>query len=289
LGSLRVHCNAKVNLYLRVLGKRDDGYHNIETVYHSISLHDTLILKPADSGFSISSDHPDVPLDMSNLALKAAASVLEGSTHGVDIALEKRIPVGAGLGGGSADAAGALVGTDRLFEKEHTREELETMAEGLGQDVKFMLRGGCAQGTGRGDQLSPLPCLPALSLVLVIPPVTVPTGWAYDSLKTGLTREGTSLTMISNALEKGDVTSLCKLLHNDFEGLIFERFPFLREVRQELLRSGADGVLMSGSGPVVYGIFRRAGDAELFKERFSDSGLNTVITEFAGRGVTDPM
>ncbi|MFH1313382.1 MAG: 4-(cytidine 5'-diphospho)-2-C-methyl-D-erythritol kinase [Candidatus Eisenbacteria bacterium] len=287
--SLRVHCNAKVNLYLRILGKRDDGYHDIETVYHSISLHDTLTLKRADSGFSISSDHPDVPLDMSNLALKAAARVLEGSSHGVSLTLEKRIPIGAGLGGGSADAAGALVGTDRLFETDCSREELEAMAEELGQDVKFMLRGGCAQGKGRGDELSPLPCLPALSLVLVIPPVTVQTGWAYDSFKTGLTREGTDLTMIASALEKGDVTSLCKLLHNDFESLIFDRFPFLREVKQELLRSGAEGVLMSGSGPVIYGIYAKAGDAELFKERFGSSGLITVITEFAGRGVTDPM
>jgi 4-diphosphocytidyl-2-C-methyl-D-erythritol kinase len=289
LESLRVHCNAKVNLFLRILGKRDDGYHNIETVYHSISLHDTLTLTRADSGFSISSDHPDVPLDMSNLAVRAAARVLEGSTGGVRLTLEKRIPVGAGLGGGSADAAGALVGADRLFETGYSREELEAMAEGLGQDVKFMLRGGCAVGSGRGDELSPLPCLPALSLVLVIPPVKVQTGWAYDSFKTGLTSKVTDLTMIASALEKGDVTSLCKLLHNDFEGLILGKFPFLREVKQELLRSGADGVLMSGSGPVIYGVFSKAGDAELFRERFSGSGLIAVVSEFAGRGVTDPM
>jgi 4-diphosphocytidyl-2-C-methyl-D-erythritol kinase len=134
-----------------------------------------------------------------------------------------------------------------------------------------------------------LPCLPAISVVLVIPPVTVETGWAYDSFKTGLTREDSDLTMIASALEKGDVTSLCKLLHNDFESLIFDRFPFLREVKHELLRSGADGALMSGSGPVVYGVFSKAGDAEDFREQFSDSGLITVLSEFAGRGVTDPM
>jgi 4-diphosphocytidyl-2-C-methyl-D-erythritol kinase len=289
LESVRVRCNAKVNLYLRILGERDDGFHDIETVYHSISLHDTLTLTRRQSGFSISSDHPDVPLDMSNLALKAAARVLEGSTHGVSLTLEKRIPIGAGLGGGSADAAGALVGADRLFGTKHSSQELEAMAEKVGADVKFMLQGGCALGRGRGDQLSPLPCLPAMSVVLVIPPVTVETGWAYDSFKTGLTREDSDLTMIASALEKGDVTSLCKLLHNDFESLIFDRFPFLREVKHELLRSGADGALMSGSGPVVYGVFSKAGDAEDFREQFSDSGLITVLSEFAGRGVTDPM
>jgi 4-diphosphocytidyl-2-C-methyl-D-erythritol kinase len=289
LDSLSVRCNAKVNLFLRILGKRDDGYHNIETIYHSISLHDTLTLTRAESGLSISSESLEVPLDESNLALRGAARALEGTPYGVSIELDKHIPVGAGLGGGSADAAGALIGTNRLLGLKHTPEDLEAMAEELGQDVKFMLRGGCAKGTGRGDDLSPLPGLPALPLVLVIPPVTVPTGWAYDSFKTGLTREETSLTMVANALEKGDVTSLCKLLHNDFEGLVFERFPFLREVKQELLRFGADGALMSGSGPVVYGIFSKAGDAELFREHFSESGLITVLAEFAGRGVTDPM
>jgi 4-diphosphocytidyl-2-C-methyl-D-erythritol kinase len=286
---VRVRCNAKVNLYLKILGKRDDGFHDIETVYHSISLHDTLSLKRQRSGLSISCDHPDVPLDMSNLAMRAAAAVLEGSTEGVGITLEKRIPIGAGLGGGSADAAGALVATRELFGTKHSGPELEAMAEELGADVKFMLRGGCALGRGRGDVLSPLPCLPPLTLVLVIPPVTVETRWAYGSFKTGLTSRVSDLTMIASALEKGDVTSLCRLLHNDFEGLVFDRFPFLREAKQELLRSGADGALMSGSGPVVYGVFSKAGDAELFTEQFARSGLITVVSQFAGCGVTDPM
>lgn len=286
---MRVHCNAKVNLYLRIAGKRDDGFHDIETVYHSISLHDTLTLKRATSGFSIACDHPDVPLDMTNLATRAVAKVLDGSTDGVDLTLEKRIPLGAGLGGGSADAAGALIAARKLFDTKHSDRDIEAMAEDLGADVKFMLRGGCAVGTGKGEILSPLPSLPPLTLVLAIPPVTVETRWAYETFKTGLTSEGSDLTMIASALEKGEVTSLCKLLHNDFEGLIFDRFPFLREVKQGLLRSGADGALMSGSGPVVYGVFTKAGDAELFNERFERSGLITVVSEFAGRGVTDPM
>ncbi len=178
--------------------------------------------------------------------------------------------------------------TDRLFDLKRSREEREGMAAGLGADVRFMLDGGCALGRGRGDVLQPLPCLPALPLLLVIPPLAVSTGWAYDSFKMGLTSGKASLTMIMSALGQGDVTSLCKLLHNDFEGLIFDRFPFLGEVKQELLRYGADGAVMSGSGPVIYGVFSKAGDADLCRERFSDRGLTTVVSGFTGHGVMVP-
>lgn len=286
---ISVRCNAKVNLYLRILGRRQDGFHDIETVYHSISLHDTLTLSPKTGGFSISTDDPKVPADMSNLALRAAAMMLEGSERGIHAVLEKGIPTSSGLGGGSADAAGALVGTDRLYRLDRRREEIETMAESLGVDVKFMLRGGCAIGMGRGDDLADLPSLAGLPLVLVIPPITVRSGWAYESFKMGLTSGGVDLSMITNALGQGDMVSLCDLLHNDFESLIFERFPVVREIKQDLLGCGADGALMTGSGPVVYGIFSKAGDAEVCKKRFSDRGLKAVISQLAGQGVTVPM
>ncbi len=287
--SITVQCNAKVNLYLRVLDRREDGFHNIETVFHSVSLRDSLILRPTKGPSCVMCDDPDVPSGSTNLALMAAEMILARSAQGVEITIEKRIPVGAGLGGGSADAAGVLVGVNRLYDLNHTASDLEAMAARLGADVKFMLVGGCAVGRGRGDDLSPLPPLPGVPLLLVVPPVKVSTGWAYDSLKMGLTTEKGTLSMISSALRKGDVASLCNLLHNDFEGLIFERLPFVGEIREEMLRHGAEGVLMSGSGPVIYGIFSKAGDAELTGGMFTKRGYWAVTAKLAGCGVTVPM
>jgi 4-diphosphocytidyl-2-C-methyl-D-erythritol kinase len=286
---IKVLCNAKINLYLSVLDSRPDGFHNIETVYHSISLHDTLTLRPKTGSSTVTCDDPEVPTGPTNLALRAANLVLEQDGRGVDIAIEKNIPIGAGLGGGSADAAGVLTGINRLYDLDLTAEQLEEMAAQLGADVKFMLAGGCAIGTGKGDQLKSLPVLPALGLVLVVPPVTISTRWAYNSLKRGLTTEQGTLSMISCALEKGDVGCLYSLLRNDFESLVFDRFPFVGEIKDEMLRYGAGAALMSGSGPVVYGVFTKAGDAGPVQELFDDKGYRTIAAVFAGCGVTVPM
>jgi 4-diphosphocytidyl-2-C-methyl-D-erythritol kinase len=289
LESITVQCNAKINLYLRVLDRRDDGFHNIETVFHSISLYDSLTVRPTKGPSCVMCDDPGVPLGSTNLALRAAEMILASSVQGVEITIEKRIPVGAGLGGGSADAAGALVGVNRLYGLNHTASDLEAMAGHLGADVKFMLAGGCAIGRGRGDNLTAQPPLHGVPLLLVVPPVTVSTGWAYDSLKMGLTTEKVTLSMITSALRKGDVASLYDLLHNDFEGLIFGRFPFVGEIKKEMLRRGADGALMSGTGPVIYGIFSKAGDAERAGGMFAERGYRAVTAKLAGCGVTVPM
>jgi 4-diphosphocytidyl-2-C-methyl-D-erythritol kinase len=286
IASVRVDCNAKINLYLHVLGKREDGFHNIETVYHSITLCDTLTLSRRNAGLTLSCSDSTIPVGNENIALRAAAKILEGSPFGVHTAIEKRIPVGAGLAGGSADAAGTLVGLSKLFGLKYSMKDLEMMAEGLGADVKFMLTGGCAIGQGRGDQLTPLPSLPNLPVVLVIPPLTIRTDWAYSSLKMGLTSHTSRLSMVSSALGKGDVASLCDLLENDFEGLIFDRYPSVGRIKEDLLGCGAIGALMSGSGPVVYGLFSKAGDAAACRDRLSGKGLDAIVVGLAGRGVT---
>jgi 4-diphosphocytidyl-2-C-methyl-D-erythritol kinase len=286
LKAVRVECNAKINLYLKILGPRDDGYHNIETVYHSISLHDTLTLTPRASGLSIECDEPAVPVDDSNIALKAAERILESTSHGLHIGIKKRIPVGAGLAGGSADAAGVLLGANALYGLNRPPSDLDRMAEGLGADVKFILHGGCATGHDRGDRLVPHPALPPVPVLLVVPPITISTTWAYDSHKMVLTRDKSRLTMISSALAKGDVTYLCDLLENDFEGLIFDRFPLVRDIKESLLGCGACGALMTGSGPVVFGMFREEGDAQACRGRFLEKGLIAVLTSLAAGGVT---
>ncbi len=285
---LRVRCNAKINLYLKVLAKRPDGFHDIETVFHSIALHDTVTLTPTAGDLTLSSDAPALPTGADNLALRAAALILGGTSHGVHIDIEKRIPVGAGLGGGSADAAGALIGLNSLFGLGHSLAALQAMAEGLGADVKFLLEGGCAAGRGRGDELRSLPPLPARPVLLAIPRLSVSTAWAYGSLKMGLTSHKVSFSMITSALGKGDTASLWGLLKNDFEGLVFGKYPSVGRIKEDLLGCGASAALMSGTGPVVYGFFEKEGDAAACGNRLAGGGIDTVVSYLTRESVTVP-
>lgn len=293
--SVKVSSNAKINLYLKVGGRRPDGYHDIETVYHSVSLADTVTVSLTDAGLSVTCDEPDVPCDSSNLALRAAASALGVSLAGGEVArhvpglrieIAKRIPVGAGLGGGSADAAAALVAVNALCGLGLDRQRLEAIASVLGADVTFMVRGGCAIGRGRGDQLEALKPVPGTPVVIVAPRVTISTPWAYDSLRIRLTTWGTRLSMVASALESGDVAALCGLLENDFESLVFERYPEVKRIKDELIRTGACGALMSGSGSSVYGIFSEACDAKASGEALLRRGLRVFVADFAVWGVT---
>ncbi len=284
--SIRVDCNAKVNLFLRILDRREDGYHNIETLFHSISLHDTLTLTQGGSGISVSCDDAGVPSDHTNTAVRAARSVLEGTGLGLDIRIEKRIPIGAGLGGGSADAAGVLVGANRLFGLGYSTSDLERIGGGVGADVAFLVEGGCAVGRDRGERLERFPPLPGLPLVVVVPPLSIGSGWAYGSYKMVLTRDRGRLNMVASALAGGDLVSLLTLLESDFESLVFEEHPLVRGIKENLIEWGAGGALMTGSGPVVFGIFSKVGDAEACKGRFLNKGHNAILSRMASKGVT---
>lgn len=279
--------NAKVNLFLKITGKRSDGFHELETVYHSISLQDRVTVRRTAGGLSVASNDPALPQDATNLAVRAAAGLLGTARRGgVGIEIDKRIPVAAGLGGGSADAAGTLVAVNELYGLGRSAEDLGRTARSIGADVRFMLAGGCAIGRGRGDDLEQLPALPPLAVVIAVPSISISTAWAYASLKMGLTTRQTRLTMLAGAIEKGDVAGLCDLLENDFEALVFERFPEVKRIKDDLLDLGARGALMSGSGSSVFGIFSKAGDAEASGEALSKQGLTVLIASLAARGVT---
>lgn len=293
--SATVSCNAKVNLYLRVKHKRSDGFHEIETVFHSISLADTVTATAAGDSVTVAADDPLVPADASNLAARAAEAVRERARglpdargpRGVALEIAKRIPVAAGLGGGSADAAGALVAANSLgFGLQDG--DLEALAAGLGSDVRFMLRGGAAIGRGRGEDLEFLEPLPAVPLVVVSPGISISTAWAYGSLKIPLTRPESRLSIVASALERGDVAGLCGLLENDFESLVFERYPEVKRIRDDLVRLGARGALLTGSGSSVYGVFPDQDGAQAAADVCSKQGLRVCVTGFAVRGVTAP-
>lgn len=284
--TVKLRCNAKVNLYLRVLDRRPDGYHNIETIFHSILLADTLTMSRRESGFTVSCSAPGVPLDESNLAIAAARRLLGEGRGGVHIDLEKRIPVAAGLGGGSADAAASLAGVNLLYDLGLSRGDLLAAAAEIGSDVPFMLAGGCAIGEGRGEILTPLECLPPLPVVVVVPEVRVSTKWAYETLRTGLTTGESHGNIVADARRMGAVESVNSLLYNDFEALILECHPLIQGIKQGLQSDGAVGALLSGSGSAVFGIFEKDGDAETSVARFKDEGLSVFRSSFEESGVS---
>lgn len=270
---LQLDAPAKINWYLAVLGRRADGYHELLTLFQTLSLADRVELE-ASRGIEVRSDLPSLPPGPGNLAYRAAetlarAAAAEGRpVPGVRILLEKRIPVGAGLGGGSSDAAAVLSGCNRLWGLDWPVRRLERLAAELGADVPFFLVGGTAWGRGIGERLEPLPEMPRFWLVLVKPPVSVLTGEVYGRLALSAGKKTLSETApLVAALERGDARLLGRHLHNDLEEVTARLHPEIRDIQGFLRREGAAGALMSGSGPTVFGLARDEAQARQLAER----------------------
>ena len=264
--SVRVPAYAKVNLRLDVLGRRADGYHELRTIYQAISLHDTLELQAArEPGIELciagNSELAGEP-GPDNLVYRAIHQLgREIGLHiGVRAVLTKRIPVGRGLGGGSSDAAAALLGLLRLTGKRIEAARLLEIASGLGADVSFFLHGGRALGIGRGDEIYPLPDAPRRHLLVVSPQeIAVPTKDAYQWLSEELT----------NSAAPSKLMRFCALcwspqggaLSNDFEAAVFPRYPRLAAIKRELLQQGAAEASLAGSGSAVFGVYQHPAKA----------------------------
>lgn len=256
---------AKINFGLRILGKRKDGYHDIETIFHRIGLHDELRVEPAGE-LTIDCSDPTIPAG-ENLAFLAAARLREryGVTAGARLTLRKRIPSGAGLGGGSADAAGTLLLLCRLWGLTPAGSDLREIALGLGSDVPYFLSAGSALATSRGERLEyfdlPLP----YAILLAIPPFGVSTREAYASVTPGNHQDSDDLkTLLLQHLHPPEL--LRNVLVNDFEASVSRANPAIPELKREIYRAGADFASMSGSGSAVYGVFSdptAAGNAAL--------------------------
>ncbi len=263
---------AKVNLYLRVVRRREDGFHEVETLLQSVGLWDELDFVPAPV-FSLSLDRADLPSDERNLVRKAAGLLRREfglpETLGAAVSVRKRIPVGAGMGGGSADAAAALVGLARLWGLDGEPARLEALAARIGSDVPFFLRGGAAVGTGRGERLQALPGAPSFWLVLIKPPFSVSTAWAYRAW-TGPTT-GTTLEDAVAAVSAGDPLQLAAALRNDLEAGVASAQPEIAALLERLLALGALGARMTGSGSVVFGIARDEASARGIAARLDPS------------------
>ncbi|MBN1448239.1 MAG: 4-(cytidine 5'-diphospho)-2-C-methyl-D-erythritol kinase [Bacteroidetes bacterium] len=254
---MTVRSYAKINLGLRILGKRPDGFHTLQTIFHRVNLYDTIRLERTDGGVTLESNRSDIPRDRSNLCVRAAEMLLRGSSgEGVHIDLQKRIPAGAGLGGGSSNAASVLRALPRLLGMDIPEEEVQEIAAMLGSDVPFFLHDGSAKAGGRGEILEYFPYSCPWWIVLVIPDVHVSTAWAYARLRLRL-RAQPELPDLRTALLRAEdhADALNLVMHNDFEGPVLEAFPVIGQIKERLREGGARGVLMSGSGSAVFGLF----------------------------------
>jgi 4-diphosphocytidyl-2-C-methyl-D-erythritol kinase len=264
---MQVSAHAKINLALRVTAKRADGFHDIETIFQTISLHDTLTFTPAEA-LALMCDAPDIPTDERNLVLRAARAL---GAPPVAIALRKRIPAGGGLGGGSSDAAATLVVLSRMFS---LHAPLHELALSLGSDVPFFLVGGTAYATGRGERLTPLPAVAGVPLLLLFPPERVGTARAYAMLRRFSPPLGAERV---RAMVDDDLLSHATELVNDFEEPIFAALPHLAAMKTRLYELGAAWAGMSGSGSTIVGAFRETRDRDAALARFA--GVRAVAAE----------
>jgi 4-diphosphocytidyl-2-C-methyl-D-erythritol kinase len=277
--SVRLPAFAKINLCLHVLRRLPDGYHELRTIFQAISLRDTLELSIArDAGIRLETDDPALPAGPENLVYRAIEAMGRelGFCGGIHARLEKRIPVARGLGGGSSDAAAALIGMLRLTKKKLPLARLIEIAAGLGADVPFFLFGGRALGVNRGDEIYPLPDAPTRTILVVSPKeIGVSTKDAYQWVSAELT----------NRAKPPNIWGFCALcwsrqggISNDFETPVFRHHPRLGEIRDGLLKRGAAEAALAGSGSAVFGVFRNPAQARRAARAFPEDSVFAVKT-----------
>jgi len=281
MDEIKLRANAKINLFLEVLDKRPDGYHNIETIFQSIDLNDTLAFRKAES-INIKCDNPDIPLDSSNLAYKAAELLIKesGANLGADIDIIKRIPIGGGLAGGSTDASATLIGLNQLWDLGYTLDDLLKFSEKLGSDVPFCMIGGTALGTGRGEILTSLKPLPKLYVVIANAGIQVSTAWAYKTLSnSGLTERKKRDNILLEKIQHNDLTNIGLHFFNAFEQIVFPQYPIVGETKAEMLRSDVLVAMMTGSGSTVFAITDKEHIAHEVRDRVARIAEYCIITE----------
>ncbi|GKS57181.1 4-diphosphocytidyl-2-C-methyl-D-erythritol kinase [Nitrospira sp.] len=269
----KVSSPAKVNLVLRILDRRPDGYHNLWSLMQTVGLADDLFisLDPSSTDIHLSCAHPEVPLGPTNLIHRAARAVLDraGIEIGLHIELEKRIPMGAGLGGGSSNAAATVLGLNRLLGLKWTAATMTEVTASLGSDIPFFFSAPTAIISGRGERVTPLRMTGSRTLLLVNPGFGVETAWAYRTLAAGRSqspRLAESLQRLTDSTTV-DWGTLSPLMENDFEPVVFAAHPTLAAIKAALLAAGAESAFLSGTGATVFGVFQSKESAALALER----------------------
>ncbi len=270
---------AKVNLFLKVLRKRNDGYHDILSIMQRISLYDEMKFDLKGTGIRIICPGGAVPEDKNNIAYKAAEAILSGASchSGVEITIDKKIPVAAGLGGGSSNAATTLLTLNEITGAKYSKSELMKIGAKLGADVPFFIFGKTALASGIGDRLEPVKDIPKLWFILVNPGFEIYTRDIYENLKLGLTKEPIKYRMPRFAT----MSHVAEGLYNDLEGVSFRFYPVLSDIKKLLTANGALGSLMSGSGPTVFGLFKNEVEARKAEQNLKEAQIGSVFRAYS--------
>ena len=285
MDSISLKAYAKVNLSLDILGKRPNGYHDVEMIMQQITLYDKVDIKKTEKDITIHTDCYYVPSDPRNIAYKIAIDVLDKYkiTSGVHIEIKKIIPVAAGLAGGSADAAAVIMGLNDLFGLKMTIQEMKDIAVKHGADIPFCIEGGAAVARGIGEELEIIPSLQNVWMVLVKPPIGVSTQSVYKSLVVDEIKNHPETNNLIEAMHKNDYRYVANNMYNVLEEITSKRYSIIGRIESKMREYGALGTMMSGSGPTVFGIFKNYKKAETasrhLKRKYKDV---FVVTTYDG-------
>ena len=276
---------AKINIGLDVLRRREDGYHEVRMIMQTVDICDNLILeRTAKSGILILTDKEELPVNQDNLIYKAADLLMKEKniTEGVSITLTKRIPIAAGMAGGSSDAAATMRGLNQLFELGYSTEELQKLGVRLGADIPYCIVGGTMLSEGIGEILNPLPTPPACHLVVAKPDINVSTKFVYENLHADSLTYHPDIDGMIEALRTGNLQGITDRLGNVLETVTVREYPIIEEIKELMRQEAAANALMSGSGPTVFGIYTNQELAEQAAQAIEQKGMakQVFVTTF---------
>jgi len=283
LEQITIAAPAKINLSLDITGKLENGYHTLDTIMQTISIEDKITLTKTGRGISVSCGHPQVPDGDGNICYKAAKAFFEKTAidGGVLITIEKNIPVGAGLAGGSSDAAAVIKGLNLLYGAGLTQKEMCEIGLKCGADVPFCITAGTCRAMGIGEKLTVLPSFAGVYIVLVVPDFLVSTAWAYKNYVADDNIEKPCTEEIIKYMGSRDIKNTAERMVNVLESVTAKQHPVIREIKNEIIKSGACGSVMSGSGPSVFGLFESEREARTaysaIREKYNRSYLALTV------------
>lgn len=275
---------AKINLGLDVIRRRNDGYHEVKMIMQTVGIYDVLTFRKSREGISISVDNKELPCDKGNLIYKAAELLMQtyDIKEGVDIILQKNIPIAAGMAGGSTDAAAVFHGMKELFHLSMNLEDMKELGVKIGADVPYCIMGGTALSEGIGEILTPLPAPPKAYLLLAKPDINVSTKFVYENLHADTLTFHPDIDGMVEALKKGELKGITDRMGNVLETVTVREYPVISRIKDEMIKQGAENALMSGSGPTVFGIYLQKEKAEeaCLKIQKQELAKQIFVTEF---------
>lgn len=282
---------AKVNLGLDVVRRREDGYHEVKMIMQNIGVHDELTFQKQAEGITLKIDRIDLPTDGNNLIYRTAKLIKEeyGIPEGVRITLKKRIPIAAGLAGGSTDAAAVFKGMNELFGLGMTQEKMCELGVRIGADVPYCIMGGTALAEGIGEKLTPLPDAPNAVVLLAKPDISVSTKEVYQNLNVAELKVHPDIDGMTKAVIRHDLSGIIERMDNVLENVTIRQYPVIDEIKNFMKEHGALRAMMSGSGPTVFGIYEDQGQAAEAYLALKETGLakDLVVTTFVSQNKED--